>query len=60
LRSSTNKPGDPIEYRAIDILVLADNSKLIQTAFSEWNNGEILYDLGVRTCFQKSNASACS
>jgi hypothetical protein len=60
LHSSTNKPGDPVEYAGIDILVLADNSKLIQMAFSEWNNGELLYDLGLRTCFQKGNASACS
>jgi hypothetical protein len=49
--SSTDKPGDPIEYAGIDILVLASDSKLIQTAYSEWNNGELLYDLGTRTCF---------
>jgi len=57
--SSTDVVGDLIEYSGIDILVLATNSKLIQTAYSEWNNGELLYDLGTRTCFQKGNASAC-
>ena len=58
--SSTDQIGDPIEYSGIDILVLATDSNLIQTAYSEWNNGELLYDLGTRTCFQKGNASACS
>ena len=58
--SSTDQIGDPIEYSGIDILVLASDSNLIQTAYSEWNNGELLYDLGTRTCFQKGNASACS
>ena len=52
--------GDPIEYAGIDVLILQPETKLITKAYSEWNNGELLYDLGDRVCFQKGNASACS
>jgi hypothetical protein len=56
----TDNAGDPIEYAGIDVLILQHTTKLIKKAYSEWNNGELLYDLGERVCFQKGNASACS
>jgi hypothetical protein len=56
----TNKAGDPIDYAGIDVLILQPETKLIKKAYSEWNNGELLQDLGDRVCFQKGNASACN
>jgi len=56
---STNKYGDPIAYGGVDWLILNDQG-LIETAYSEWNSGELLYDEGERVCFQKGNASACN
>jgi hypothetical protein len=46
--SRTDNAGDPIEYTGIDVLILQHTTKLIKEAYSEWNNGELLYDLGER------------
>ncbi|KAI9825266.1 MAG: hypothetical protein M1832_001300 [Thelocarpon impressellum] len=58
---STTQPGDPIEYAGIDVLIVEKTAQhLVKKAYSEWNSGELLYDLGLRTCFQKGNPSACT
>jgi hypothetical protein len=37
--------GNPIDCTGIDVLELQATTKLIKKAYSEWNNGELLYDL---------------
>lgn len=58
--SRTDNAGDPIDYVGIDVLILQHTTKFIKKAYLGWNNGQLLYDLGERVCFQKGNASACS
>ncbi|KAI9740244.1 MAG: hypothetical protein M1834_004822 [Cirrosporium novae-zelandiae] len=54
------KIGDPVGFTGIDVLELENGTNLIKTAYTELNAPEFFWDAGVKICFQRNNASACS